>query len=122
MKEITKSEDKQIQKMVTYFSLCSHLRDYIEENVTSSKFNFNKVKMITNQLARELEKSIDIVFDAKEFSDEDKEDMLDNFVKSTRFMEHYFRKGLQVQSIDATLVEEMSDKINEIFKQYGIKE
>jgi hypothetical protein len=122
MKEISKNEDKQIQKMVTYFSLCAHLRDYIEENVSTSKFNFNKVKMITNQLAKELEKSIDIVFDAKEFSEEDKSDMLENFVQSTRFMEYYFRKGLQVQSIDPLLVEEISNKINEIFKSYGINE
>jgi len=119
---MTNKESKEIQNMVTYFTLCSHLRDYIEENVSSSKFNFNKVKMITNQLARELEKSIDIVFDAKEFSEEDKADMLDNFVNSTRFMEYYFRKGLQLQHIEPTLVSELSDKINEIFKDYGINE
>jgi hypothetical protein len=119
---MTNKEDKEVQKMITYFSLCAHLRDYIEENISTSKFNFNKVKMITNQLAKELEKSIDIVFDAKEFSEEDKADMLDNFVKSTRFMEYYFRKGLQVQSIDPLLVEEISEKINEIFKEYGIQE
>jgi hypothetical protein len=117
---MTNKEDKEIQRMVTYFSLCAHLRDYIEENVSTSKFNFNKVKMITNQLARELEKSIDIVFDAKEFSEEDKSDMLDNFVQSTRFMEYYFRKGLQLQHIEPALVSELSDKINEIFKSYGI--
>lgn len=119
---MTNNEDKEVQKMVTYFSLCAHLRDYIEENVSTSKFNFNKVKMITNQLANELEKSINIVFDAKEFSEEDKADMLDNFVKSTRFMEYYFKKGLQLQHIEPTLVLELSDKINEIFKEYGINE
>lgn len=119
---MTNKESKEIQNMVTYFTLCSHLRDYIEENVSTSKFNFNKVKMITNQLSKELEKSIDIVFDAKEFSEDDKADMLDNFVNSTRFMEYYFKKGLQVQSIDPVLIEEMSDKINQIFLQYGLQE
>ena len=122
MKEITKNEDKQIQNMVTYFTLCSHLRDYIEENVSKSKFNYNKVKMLTNQLSKELEKGIDIVFDAKEFSEMDKTNMLDNFIKGTRFMEYYFKKGLQVQKIDPVLIEEMSDKINQIFLQYGIQE
>ena len=122
MKTITNNEEKQIHNMVTYFTLCSHLRDYIEENVSTAKFNYNKVKMLTNQLSKELEKSVDIVFDAKEFSEEDKNDMLDNFVNSTRFMEYYFRKGLQLQSVDPILVEEMSDKINQIFEQYGIKE
>jgi hypothetical protein len=78
--------------------------------------------MLTNQLSKELEKSVDIVFDAKEFSEEDKSDMLDNFVQSTRFMEYYFRKGLQLQHIDPTLIEEMSDKINQIFLDYGVNE
>jgi hypothetical protein len=122
MKAMTNNESKQIQNMVTYFTLCSHLRDYIEENVNKSKFNYNKVKMLTNQLSKELEKSVDIVFDAKEFSEEDKSDMLDNFVQSTRFMEYYFRKGLQLQHIDPTLIEEMSDKINQIFLDYGVNE
>lgn len=119
---MTKSEEKEVRTMVTYFSLCSHLRDYIEENVSKSKFNFNKVKMITNQLAIELEKGIDIVFDAKEFSPEDKMDMLDNFVNSTRFMEYYFKKGLLLQNMDPNKVEELSNKINEIFNEYGINE
>ena len=119
---MTNKESKEIQNMVTYFTLCSHLRDYIEENVSTAKFNFNKVKMITNQLAKELEKSIDIIFDAKEFSEEDKADMLDNFVKSTRSMEYFFKKGLLLQTIEPTLVEELSDKINQIFKDYGLQE
>lgn len=119
---MTENEDKQVRNMVTYFTLCSHLRDYIEENVSKAKFNYNKVKMLTNQLSKELEKSIDIVFDAKSFSDDDKNDMLDNFVQGTRFMEYYFKKGLQLQKVDPTLIEEMSDKINQIFLEYGIRE
>ena len=119
---MTENEDKQVRNMVTYFTLCSHLRDYIEENVSPAKFNYNKVKMLTNQLSRELEKSIDIVFDTKSFSEEDKTDMLDNFVRGTRFMEYYFKKGLQLQKIEPVLIEEMSDKINQIFLEYGIRE
>jgi len=122
MKAMTENEDKQVRNMVTYFTLCSHLRDYIEENVIKAKFNYNKVKMLTNQLSNELEKSVNIVFDAKSFSDMDKDDMLDNFVKGTRFMEYYFKKGMQVQKLDPALVEEMSDKINQIFLEYGINE
>ena len=117
---MTENEDKQVRNMVTYFTLCSHLRDYIEENVNKAKFNYNKVKMLTNQLSNELEKSVNIVFDAKSFSDMDKDEMLDNFVKGTRFMEYYFKKGMQVQKLDPALVEEMSDKINQIFLEYGI--
>jgi hypothetical protein len=78
--------------------------------------------MLTNQLSKELEKSVDVVFNAKEFSDEDKNDMLENFVNATRSMEYFFKKGLLLQTIDATLVEEMSDKINQIFKDYGLQE
>ena len=118
---ITESEDKQMMNMITYFTLCSHLRDYIEENVNKSKFNFNKVKMLTNQLSKELEKSVDIVFDAREFTDEDKNDMLDNFVDATRRMEYFFKKGLLLQKVDPMLIIEMSDKINQIFDEYGIK-
>jgi len=119
---MTENEDKQVRNMVTYFTLCSHLRDYIEENVSKAKFNYNKVKMLTNQLSNELEKSVNIVFNAKSFSNMDKDDMLDNFVKGTRFMEYYFKKGMQVQKLDPALVEEMSDKINQIFLEYGINE
>ena len=119
---MTNKEDKEVQKMVTYFTLCSHLRDYIEENVSTAKFNYNKVKMLTNQLSKELEKSVDVVFNAKEFSDEDKNDMLENFVNATRSMEYFFKKGLLLQTINPTLVEEMSDKINQIFKDYGLQE
>jgi hypothetical protein len=122
MKAMTENEDKQVRNMVTYFTLCSHLRDYIEENVSKAKFNYNKVKMLTNQLSNELEKSVNIVFDTKSFSDMDKDEMLDNFVKGTRFMEYYFKKGMQVQKLDPALVEEMSNKINQIFKEYGINE
>ncbi len=119
---MTSKEDKEIQNMVTYFTLCSHLRDYIEENVSTAKFNYNKVKMLTNQLSKELEKSVDIVFDAKEFSEEDKNDMLDNFVNATRMMEYFFKKGLLMQKVDPTLIEGMSDKINQIFLDHGINE
>jgi hypothetical protein len=78
--------------------------------------------MLTNQLSKELEKSVDVVFNTKEFSDEDKNDMLENFVNATRSMEYFFKKGLLLQTIDPTLVEEMSDKINQIFKDYGLQE
>lgn len=119
---MTEKENKEMQVMITYFSLCSHLRDYIEENVDKSKFNYNKVKMITNQLSGELEKSINIIFDAKGFSDNDKEDMLENFVDGTRLMEYYFKKGLQLQHLGTTKITEISDKINKIFNEYEINE
>lgn len=114
-------QTKEIRTMVTYFVLCCHLRDFIDENVRQSKFNFQKVKMITNQLSNELEKSINVVFDTKAFSDEDKNDMLHNFVSATVQMDKFFKVSLGLNDIPEEKQMEFSSKMEELIKEYGIE-
>lgn len=114
-------QTKQMRDRVSYFVLCCHLRDFIEENVNESKFNFQKVKMLTNQLARELEKSVDVIFNATGFSEEDKNDMLHNFVSATMQMERFFRVSLELNDLEEEKQKEFSSKIEQIVSEYGIK-
>lgn len=114
-------QTKQIRDRVTYFVLCCHLRDFIDENVNESKFNFQKVKMLTNQLSKELEKSVDVVFNAEGFSDDDKNDMLHNFVSATMQMDKFFKVSLALNEIDEAKQIEFSSKIEQLVKEYGIE-
>ncbi len=106
--------------MITYFSLCCHLRDFIEANVEKSRYNYNKVKMLTNQVAKELEKSIDIIFEVQGVSVEDKHAMIDEFMRGTVQMEKFFRIGLQMQDLTLEQASELSEKVEKIYKEYGI--
>ncbi len=107
--------------MVTYFVLCCHLRDYIEENVDGTKFNYHKIKLLTNQLSKELEQSINIVFAAKEFSKEDKDAMLENYINAVQTMTGLFKIGLALQYINSEDALEFSIKVTELAKSYGIE-
>jgi hypothetical protein len=115
-----KQEVEQRYNMITYFSLCCHMRDFIEANVEKKRFNYNKVKMLTNQLAKELEKSIDIIFNVQGIENDDKTAMLDEFMRGTAQMETFFRIGLKMQDLSHEDQVALSEKIEKIHAEYGI--
>lgn len=114
------TNEEQKKNMVTYFVLCCHLRDFIEDKVQGSKFNYQTIKMMTNNLSRELEKSINVIFNVKNIDDEAKNDMLDHYVFATAQMAKFFDVGLQMDNMDEDTRKKFSDEIDVIMKKYGI--
>lgn len=116
-----KMSNDQVKNIVSYFVLCCHLRDFIEENVEGAKFNYQTTKMLTKNLSKELEKSINIIFDVNGFSEEDKTDMLGSFINATFQMDKFFKIGLLMQDMSEEDQKSFSSDIEQIIKKYGIE-
>lgn len=111
----------QANKFLTYYSHCQFLYDFIENDWERSSGNVRKVKLLTNQLKKELEKNIDHIFASKESEGVDMGNVLDQFVNASITMGHLFNVGLMMDTIEEDKRIELNDKMNALLKEYNIK-
>lgn len=101
----------------TYFySLCNLMADYHYGTWRNNQINVRKIKMLSNQLAKELEKPIDVLF--KTSGRDDFTDVADQFINATESMEKFFKLGLKMDELDDPIKNELMDKLNAIIKEY----
>jgi len=111
---------EQSHDYLTYYSLCNMLTDFIDDRWAKNSNNVRKVKLLSNQLKSELEKSIDHVFESKNSEGVDMSNVLDQFVNASDIMLFFFRIGLQLDELPDEQKFELNTKINNLLLEYNI--
>lgn len=111
---------EQSHNYLTYYSLCNFMVDFIDERWTKNSNNVRKVKLLTNQLKGELEKSIDHVFESKNSEGIDMGNVLDQFVNASQVMHFFFKIGLQLDEMEEKQKIKLNQEINDLLMSYNI--
>jgi hypothetical protein len=111
---------KESHDYLEYYSLCNYMVDLIDEKWAKSSYNVRKVKLLTNQLKQELEKSVDHVFTNKNTDGVDMSNVLDQFVNASYVMQFFFKIGLFMDEMPYDKKQEMNNRINDLLKEYNI--
>lgn len=111
---------KESNNYLTYYSLCNFMTDFIDERWSKNSYNVRKVKMLTNQLKQELEKSVDHIFQNKEHDGVDMEGVLEQFVQASYVMQDFFVVGLSMDKLEEAKKIELNDRLNALLKEYSI--
>jgi hypothetical protein len=111
---------EQSHNYLTYYALCNFMTDFVDEKWVHSSYNVRKVKLLTNQLKQELEKSVDHVFTNKNTDGVDMSNVLDQFVNASYVMQFFFRIGLFMDEMPYDKKQEMNTRINDLLKEYNI--
>ena len=105
---------------LTYYSLCNFMQDFIEDKWANSSNNVRKVKLLSNQLKGELEKSVDHVFQNKNTEGVDMGNVLEQFVQASYIMEYFFKVGLQMDELSDDKKDRLNKEMNELLALYDI--
>ena len=111
---------KESHDYLTFYSLCNFMADFIDERWAKNSNNVRKVKLLTNQLKGELEKSIDHVFDSKNSEGVDMGNVLDQFVNASQVMHFFFKIGLQLDEMEEEQKMKLNQEINDLLLSYNI--
>jgi hypothetical protein len=111
---------EQSHNYLTYYSLCNFMVDFIDERWAKNSNNVRKVKLLTNQLKGELEKSIDHVFESKNSDGIDMGNVLDQFVNASQVMHFFFKIGLQLDEMEEEQKMKLNQEINDLLLSYNI--
>jgi hypothetical protein len=96
------------------------MADFIDERWAKNSNNVRKVKLLTNQLKGELEKSIDHVFESKNSEGIDMGNVLDQFVNASQVMHFFFKIGLQLDEMEEEQKMKLNQEINDLLLSYNI--
>ena len=105
---------------LTYYSLCNFMQDFIEDKWAINSNNIRKVKLLSNQLKCELEKSVDHVFQNKNTEGVDMGNVLEQFVQASYIMEYFFKVGLQMDELSDDKKDQLNKEMNELLALYDI--
>ncbi len=111
---------KESHNYLTFYSLCNFMQDFIEDKWARNSSNVRKVKLLSNQLKGELEKSVDHVFTNKDTEGVDMGNVLEQFVQASYIMEFFFKVGLHMDELQADQKDKLNKEMNELLAQYGI--
>lgn len=111
--------DSEVRDMLRYYAHCQSLRDFIDEKVVASGFNYQKIKSITNQLTVELEKQVDVLM--KTNSQSDVSLILDQFVNASTQADYLFEVALKLELIEEDKKIECATRMSELLKEYGVE-
>lgn len=110
-------EDK--DKALTYFTMCQALIHIIEDDWKGNPANKQRVKSITNQQLKELEKVVEILLPRGDYSEEGMR-VTEQFVEAAEAMLYFYRLGVKLSRIDDIRREGLTVQMNILLKSYGI--
>ena len=96
------------------------MTDFIDDKWVHSSTNVRKVKLLTNQLKVELEKSVDHVFTNKNTDGVDMGNVLEQFVNAANVMHFFFKIGLFLDELPHNQKMELNKRINDLLLEYNI--
>ena len=105
---------------LTFYSLCNFMQDFIEDKWATNSNNVKKVKLLSNQLKGELEKSVDHVFTNKDTEGVDMGNVLEQFVQASYIMEYFFKVGLRMDELSDNKKDQLNNEMNELLALYDI--
>lgn len=112
---------KDAHTLVKYYALCNLMVDIIDEKWTRSSLNIHKVKLLTNQLKSELEKSINRIFNGSYDDKTDIGQVLDQFVNASTIMDTLFELGLIMDEMEDDKKDKFNQELNDLLKKYGVE-
>lgn len=107
-------------KLLTFFALSQNMLDFIDGSWHGHPANKQGVKMITKQMIRELEKTMNVLFPNNKNDDPDLPDALDTFQNACTAMEAFFMLGMEMDQMDQLKKDSLNTQINILLKSYGI--
>jgi hypothetical protein len=111
--------EQEIRDMLRYYAHCQSLRDFIDVKVVATKFCYQKIKALTNQLVNELEKQVDVLMDVK--IEDNTNQVLDQFVNASIQADYLFEVALKMELLEDSKKTECAAKLSNVLKEYGIK-
>jgi uncharacterized protein YicC (UPF0701 family) len=96
------------------------MQDFIEDKWARNSNNVRKVKLLSNQLKGELEKSVDHVFTNKDTEGVDMGNVLEQFVQASYIMEYFFKVGLHMDELPINQKDQLNKEMNELLAKYNI--
>jgi hypothetical protein len=116
---MTKSKTDKI-KLLTYFALCQNLINFIDGEWRGHPANKQAVKMRSQDLLRELEKAMAVLFPKDLEDHRDAGDVIDTFINATDAMESFFILGMAMDELDVVKKQGLNTQINILLQSYGI--
>ena len=110
-------EDK--DKALTYFTMCQALIHIIEDDWKGNPANKQRVKSITNQQLKELEKVVEILLPRGDYSEQGMK-VTEQFIEAAEAMLYFYRLGVKLSRIDDIRREGLTIQMNILLKSYGI--
>ena len=107
-------------RLLTFFALSQNMLDFIDGSWQGHPANKQAVKMVTKQMIRELEKTMNVLFPNNKNDDPDLPDALDTFQNACTAMEAFFMLGMEMDQMDQTKKDSLNTQINILLKSYGI--
>ena len=107
-------------RLLTFFALSQNMLDFIDGSWHGHPANKQAVKMVTKQMIRELEKTMNVLFPNNKNNDPDLPDALDTFQNACTAMEAFFMLGMEMDQMDQTKKDSLNTQINILLKSYGI--
>lgn len=107
-------------RLLTFFALSQNMLDFIDGSWQGHPANKQAVKMVTKQMIRELEKTMNVLFPNNKNDDPDLPDALDTFQNACTAMEAFFMLGLEMDQMDQLKKDSLNTQINILLKSYGI--
>ncbi len=106
-------------KALTYFTMCQALIHIIEDDWKGNPANKQRVKSITNQQLKELEKVVEILLPRGDYSEEGMK-ATEQFTEAAEAMLYFYRLGVKLSRIDDIRREGLTVQMNILLKSYGI--
>lgn len=110
-------EDK--DKALTYFTMCQALIHIIEDDWKGNPANKQRVKSITNQQLKELQKVVEILLPRGDYSEQGMK-VTEQFIEAAEAMLNFYRLGVQISRLDQVKSETLNTQLAVLLKSYGI--
>lgn len=110
-------EDK--DKALTYFTMCQALIHIIEDEWKGNPANRQKIKQITKQQLKELEKVIEILLPRGDYSEQGMK-VTEQFIEAAEAMIRFYKIGVGMSRLKNSRRELMNIQLTALLQSYGI--
>jgi hypothetical protein len=106
-------------KMLTYFTMCQALIHIIEDDWVGNPANKQKIKQITKQQTKELEKVIEILLPRGDYSQEGMK-ITEQFIDAAESMVRFYKIGVGMSRLEDTKRDLLNAELTTMLKAYDI--
>jgi hypothetical protein len=116
---MTFKEQQNFDKVLKYFALCQSMIQVIEDEWDGNPANKQMIKSLTNQLVKELKKTIEILLPTGDYSEQGMR-VTEQFIDATEAMLNFYQLGTEMARMDDEKGNLLAVDLNILLKRYGI--
>jgi hypothetical protein len=116
---MTIKEQQNFDKVLKYFALCQSMIHVIEDEWEGNPANKQMIKSLTNQLVKELKKTIEILLPTGDYSEQGMK-VTEQFIDATEAMLNFYQLGTEMARMDDEKGNLLAVDLNILLKRYGI--